>query len=60
MIEAAKKLASNFTFVRADFYEIDNKIYLGELTFTPGAFLFKYTNSEDNLKIGNLLALPLK
>ena len=60
MAEIAKKLASKFTFVRADFYEVDGQIYLGELTFTPGAFFFKYVNPADNLKIGNLLTLPLK
>lgn len=60
MAEIAKKLASRFTFVRADFYEVDGQIYLGELTFTPGAFFFKYVNPADNLKIGNLLTLPLK
>ena len=60
MAEIAKKLASKFTFVRVDFYEVDGQIYLGELTFTPGAFFFKYVNPADNLKIGNLLTLPLK
>lgn len=60
MAEIAKKLASKFTFVRVDFYEVGGQIYLGELTFTPGAFFFKYVNPADNLKIGNLLTLPLK
>lgn len=60
MAEIAKKLASKFTFVRVDFYEVDGQIYLGELTFTPGAFFFKYVNPADNLKIGNLLTLPLQ
>lgn len=60
MKEYAKKLACNFNFVRVDFYEIDGRVYLGELTFTPGAFFFKYVNPADNLKMGNLLTLPLK
>lgn len=60
MIESAKKLASNFAFVRVDFYEVNGQIFLGELTFTPGAFFFKYVNPADNLKIGNLLTLPSK
>ena len=57
MIEYSKQLSKLFKFVRVDFYEINNKVYLGELTFTPGACLFSYTNPEDNIKIGNLLTL---
>lgn len=57
MIEYAKKLAEPFKFVRVDFYEIDGKVYLGEMTFTPGALGFRYKNKEDNIKIGNLLEL---
>ena len=34
-IEIAESLASKFPFVRVDLYLIDNKIYFGELTFTP-------------------------
>ena len=32
MIYYANKLSQEFVFVRVDFYEIDNRIYLGELT----------------------------
>ena len=35
MITLAEKLSSQFPFVRVDFYYINNKIYFGELTFTP-------------------------
>jgi hypothetical protein len=57
MVEYARKLSKQFKFVRVDFYEIDGKIYLGELTFTPGACVFKYKNPADNIKIGKMLAL---
>ena len=57
MVEYAKKFAEPFKFVRVDFYEIDHKIYLGELTFTPGACAFKYKNPENNIKVGELLDL---
>ena len=57
MKEYAKLLSQNFKFVRVDFYEIEGKVYLGELTFTPGAMGFSYINSEDNIKVGNLLKL---
>lgn len=57
MVEYAKLLSKPFKFVRVDFYEIDDKVYLGEMTFTPGAYHFKYKNPEDNLNVGNLLEL---
>lgn len=43
MIEYAKKLSKPFKFVRADFYNINDKIIFGELTFTPAACMAQYT-----------------
>lgn len=57
MVEYAKKLSEPFKFVRVDFYEIDGTVYLGELTFTPGANYFRYKNHEDEIKLGNMLKL---
>jgi hypothetical protein len=57
MKEYATKLSSNFKFVRVDFYEINHKVYLGELTFTPGAFIFKFVNRNDDIEIGKMLSL---
>lgn len=57
MKEFAKILSKPFKFVRVDFYEINGKTYLGELTFTPGACLFKYKKHEDEIKVGNMLKL---
>lgn len=37
LIELSKKLSKKFTFVRVDFYIVEDKIYFGELTFTEGA-----------------------
>ncbi len=36
MIEACQKLSSNIPFVRMDFYEINGRAILGEMTFTMG------------------------
>ena len=58
MVEYAKKLSKAFYFVRVDFYEINGKVYLGELTFTPGRGLFSYKSHEDEIKVGNMLKLP--
>lgn len=35
MIEYAKILSRDFSFVRVDFYEIEDKVLFGEMTFTP-------------------------
>lgn len=57
MAEYSKKLSEDFNFVRVDFYEVAGQLYLGELTFTPGAGFFKYRNSEDNKMVGNMLKI---
>ena len=35
MLSYAKKLSAEFVFVRVDFYDFNNTVYLGEMTFTP-------------------------
>ena len=57
MISLAATLSKDFMFVRVDFYEINGKLYLGELTFTPGAGFFRYKTPETNKLVGNMLAL---
>ena len=39
MKEVVAKIANDFQFVRIDFYNVDGKIYFGELTFTPAGGL---------------------
>ena len=41
MVALATRLASDFNYVRVDFYEAAGSVYFGELTFTPGAGLCK-------------------
>lgn len=53
----SKKLSEDFKFVRVDFYEVSGKVYLGELTFTPGAGFFKYKKPEYNKIFGDMLVL---
>lgn len=60
MVEFAKILSSDFKFVRVDFYEVDNVVYLGELTFIPGAAFFKYKDSKCSKMLGDLLDLKNK
>lgn len=37
LLELSDKLSKDFSYVRTDFYIINNKIYFGELTFVPTA-----------------------
>lgn len=59
MFDYAKKLSKPFHFVRCDFYSIKDKVILGEMTFTPGAFIFSFSNPNDDIKIGDMLKLPI-
>lgn len=57
MIALSKKLASNFPYVRVDFYNIAGKIKFGELTFCPGNCALSMPD-DWSIKLGNLLTLP--
>ena len=57
MKEYATKLCKDFKLVRVDFYEINKKVYLGELTFIPASGRLTYKNPYTNLKFGNMLKL---
>ncbi|GEM_PF-5923593 len=49
MIETAKKLSKDFPFVRVDFFETEEKLYMAELTFYPGGGFYPY-HSESLMK----------
>lgn len=59
MVELAGILAQDFPFVRVDFYDIDGKIYFGELTFCPGGGLNPFVPPEWDLKVGEMIDLSL-
>ena len=58
--ELAKVLSKGVPFVRVDFYEINTKIYFGELTFYPGSGYISFEPEEWNKKLGDMLELPAK
>lgn len=58
MIELAEVLSSNIPFVRVDFYEINEKIYFGELTFYPGCGFEKFKPEKWDRIFGDWLELP--
>ena len=58
MLEYARILAKPFPYVRVDFYEVDDKLYIGELTFTPYGNIMTYYKDEILEDMGNKLILP--
>lgn len=55
MIELAEKLSKPFPFVRVDFYEVDNKVYLGEMTFYPGGGTLFFDPVEWDYRLGEMI-----
>ncbi len=55
MIKIAENLSKGFPFVRIDLYNIQGKIYFGEMTFTPAAGLVNYNTKEALLYLGSLI-----
>ena len=59
MASIATKLSSKFVFVRVDLYEIDNKIYFGELTFLHKGGMKRNYVEPLNKIMGDLIKLPI-
>jgi FkbM family methyltransferase len=59
MVSAAEKLSKAFPFVRVDFYEVENKIYFGELTFYPENGTQPFDPTDWDYTLGDLLQLPI-
>jgi hypothetical protein len=58
MIDLATKLADNLPFVRVDFYNINEKIIFGEMTFYPSDGKRDYYPDKYNKIIGDYITLP--
>ena len=57
MVNLAEKLSSGIPFLRVDFYEVNNKIYFGELTFYPGSGFEEFKPEEWDYKLGSWLRI---
>lgn len=60
MVILAEKLSKGIPFVRVDFYEINGKVYFGELTFYPGSGFEEFTPQSADEWLGSLIKLPVK
>ena len=57
MIEIAKKLSANIPHVRVDLYDINGKIFFGELTFSHWSGFVPFNPEEWDYKIGDWLLI---
>ncbi len=53
----AKVLSKDISFLRVDFYEINGKLYFGELTFYPASGFGVFTPVEWNEKLGSWIKI---
>ncbi|MBQ5982164.1 MAG: glycosyl transferase [Prevotella sp.] len=58
MLEIAAKLSKGIPHVRVDLYNINGKIYFGEMTFFHWSGIVPFVPEEWDYKIGDMLNLP--
>ena len=58
MIEIARELSKDFLFARIDLYNIDGKIYFGEITLSPNSGFDPDIKYETDLMFGEKLSIP--
>lgn len=59
MISICEKLSEGFPFIRVDLYNVDGKIYFGELTFYPASGFGVFEPEKWNYELGQMIELPL-
>lgn len=60
MLDLAETLSQNIPQLRCDFYEVDNEVYFGELTFFDGGGFDHIEPPEWDGKMGDWITLPEK
>lgn len=58
MVVAAEALSKPFPFVRMDYYSIQGRVVLGEMTFTPCACMDLGYTEQGQRELGALITLP--
>ena len=58
MKELAAKLSETQPFLRTDFYDVDGKVYFGELTFYPASGFGKFIYEGNDELLGSWIKLP--
>lgn len=60
MLTLSRKLSAGIPFLRVDFYEINDKVYVGEMTFFSWAGFEPFHPEEWDYKLGSWIKLPKK
>lgn len=60
MVEIARKLSTNIPFTRIDLYNVNGKVYFGEITFYPASGMEIIEPIEWDNKLGSWIKLPKK
>ncbi len=58
MLKMAAILSADFPAVRVDFYQIEGKVFFGELTFFPWSGYMKFRPDEFDFRLGKYFVLP--
>lgn len=58
MVRCAEILSAPFPFVRVDFYEVGNRIYIGEMTFYSGGGILPFDPVEWDYILGDYITIP--
>ena len=58
MISLSERLAGNLPFLRVDFYNIEGRIFFGELTFYPASGMDRFVPDGYDMEIGTYLEIP--
>jgi hypothetical protein len=59
MLKIVNTLCTGFHHVRIDLYWVNGHIYFGEMTFTSASGLEHFEPEEWNIKLGNMIKLPI-
>ena len=57
MVHNAKILSQGIPFVRIDFYEINGRMYFGEITFFPAGGFGLFTPDKWNYTLGDAIQI---
>lgn len=58
MLEVAKKLSEDFIYARIDLYNVDGKIYFGEITLSPNSGFYSGLTEETDRILGEKIHIP--
>ena len=59
MVTLARKLSQDTYQLRVDFYEVNGKVYVGELSFYDGAGLCRFNENKYDYMLGDWIKLPM-